>query len=80
MTARGSCHVGSVAYLLARLAAACGDDDTAARLFDEAAKRDERAGATAFAQRDRRARDELAHAGYVLRRRATTQARCGRKT
>jgi DNA-binding SARP family transcriptional activator len=61
VTARGACHVGSVAYLLARLAAACGDDDTAARLFEEAANRDERAGATAFAQRDRRAREALRH-------------------
>jgi DNA-binding SARP family transcriptional activator len=59
VTARGACHVGSVAYLLARLAAACCDDDTAARLFEEAANHDEHAGATAFAQRDRRARDAL---------------------
>jgi hypothetical protein len=59
VSARGACHVGSVAYLLARLAAAGGHDDTAARLFEEAANRDERAGATAFAQRDRRARDAL---------------------
>jgi len=41
VTARGACHVGSVAYLLARLAAACDDGDTAARLFEEAASRDE---------------------------------------
>jgi hypothetical protein len=61
VTARGACHVGSVAYLLARLAAACGDDDTAARLFEEAANHDEHAGATAFAQRDRRAREALHH-------------------
>jgi hypothetical protein len=61
VTARGACHVGSVAYLLARLAAACGDDNTAARLFEEAANHDERAGATTFAQRDRRARDALHH-------------------
>jgi DNA-binding SARP family transcriptional activator len=61
VTARGACHVGSVAYLLARLAAACGDDNTAARLFEEAANHDEHAGATTFAQRDRRARDALHH-------------------
>jgi tetratricopeptide (TPR) repeat protein len=61
VTARGACHVGSVAYLLARLAAACGDDDTAARLFEEAVNRDQHAGATAFAQRDRRAREALRH-------------------
>jgi hypothetical protein len=64
VTARGACHVGSVAYLLARLAAALRDYDTAERLFDEAANRDERAGATAFAQRDRRARDTLAHRAH----------------
>jgi tetratricopeptide (TPR) repeat protein len=61
VTARGAYHVGSVAYLLALLAAACGDDDTAARLFEEAANRDEQAGAVAFAQRDRRAREALHH-------------------
>jgi hypothetical protein len=59
VTARGASHVGSVAYLLARLAAARGDYDTAARLYEDAANRDEHAGATAFAQRDRRAREAL---------------------
>jgi tetratricopeptide (TPR) repeat protein len=53
VTARGACHVGSVAYLLARLAAAGGDYDTATLLFEEAANRDERAGATAFAATSR---------------------------
>ncbi len=59
VTARGAHHGGSVAYLLARLAVTCGDHAAAARLFDDAARRDEHAGATAFAQRDRRAREEL---------------------
>jgi DNA-binding SARP family transcriptional activator len=65
VTARGACHVGSVAYLLARLAAAGGDYDTAARLYEDAANRDERAGATAFVRRDRRARDALAHHAHL---------------
>ncbi len=45
--------------LLGHLAATCGDHAAAARLFDEAARRDEHAGASAFAQRDRRAREQL---------------------
>ncbi len=59
VSARGACHGGSVAYLVARLAAACGDGDAALRLAEEAARHDTRAGATALAQRDLGARDEL---------------------
>jgi hypothetical protein len=59
VTARGACHGGSVAYLVARLAVACGDDAAALRLFEEAARHDARAGAGALAERDLRAREEL---------------------
>ncbi len=52
VTARGSSHGGSVAYLLARLAAVCGDAAAADRLFADAARRDGRAGADAFVIRD----------------------------
>jgi hypothetical protein len=52
VTARGASHAGSVAYLLARLAVLCGDDDAADQLFADAARRDEHAGAAALVVRD----------------------------
>jgi DNA-binding SARP family transcriptional activator len=65
VNARGALHVGSVAYVLARLAAACGDDAAADRLFRDAAQRDEQAGAPAWVSRDIRHHRELAR--YVGR-------------
>ncbi len=55
VTARGASHGGSVAYLLARLAALLGDHAAADRMFCQAAELDERAGAPAFVLRDLRA-------------------------
>jgi hypothetical protein len=59
INARGALHAGSVAYVLARLAGACGDDAAADRLFRDAAERDERAGAPAWATRDLRHHSEF---------------------
>jgi hypothetical protein len=53
VSARGACHGGSVAYLLALLAVACGDAADAERCFDEAARRDAQAGAPVWVTRDR---------------------------
>lgn len=52
VTARGASHAGSVAYLLARLAALCGDNAAADLLFADATRRDEHAGAGALVVRD----------------------------
>ena len=61
VTARGASHAGSVAHSLARLAALCRDSSDADRLFGEAARRDDHAGAPAFVVRD------LRHHGEFLR-------------
>jgi hypothetical protein len=61
VTARGAAHAGAVAHALARLAAVCGDTTDADRLFAEAARRDDHAGAPAFVVRD------LRHHGEFLR-------------
>ena len=50
--ARGSCHAGSIAYVLARLAALCGDPAAADRLFADAVERDGGAGAPTYVVRD----------------------------
>jgi DNA-binding SARP family transcriptional activator/tetratricopeptide (TPR) repeat protein len=77
VTARGASHGGSVAYLIARLAALCGDHTTADQMFAEAQERDDRAGAPAFVLRDLcvhesflRASGRHAHADKVRRRAA----------
>jgi hypothetical protein len=62
VAARGASHAGSVAHLLARLAALCGDIDEADELFAEAVVRDARAGAPAFVVRDLRRHGELLRA------------------
>ena len=62
VTARGASHGGSVAYLLARLAAVLGDHEAADRMFRSAAERDERAGAPAFVLRDLRGHESLLRA------------------
>jgi hypothetical protein len=54
VNARGALHAGSVAYLLARLAATCGDHPSAAELYELAAERDARANAPAWVLRDLR--------------------------
>ena len=59
VTARGASHAGSVAYLLARLAAVCGDHAAADELFRDAARLDEHAGATALVVRDLRDHGEF---------------------
>jgi DNA-binding SARP family transcriptional activator len=53
--ARGSCHAGSIAYKLARLAALCSDVAAADRLFAAAVERDGRAGAPTLVVRDLKA-------------------------
>lgn len=60
VTARGASHGGSVAFLLARLAATCGDLPAADELFAEAVRRDEHAGAPTLVIRD------LQHHGKLL--------------
>jgi DNA-binding SARP family transcriptional activator len=62
VTARGASHGGSVAYLIARLAAVCGDHSAADQRFSEAADHDERAGAPAFVLRDLRAHERFLRA------------------
>ena len=59
VSARGACHGGSIAYLLARLAATCGDTPAAEQHFQEAVKRDEHAGAPVWVARDVRRHAEL---------------------
>ncbi len=54
VAARGCFHYGSVAYILGRLDAALGDDPGVR--YDQAVTRDEQAGATVWAARDRFAR------------------------
>jgi hypothetical protein len=85
VTARGASHGGSVAYLIARLAAVCGDHSTAAQMFEEAKGRDERAGAPAFVLRDLRAHASVlravgrnAEADAVLRHAAEWALSLGR--
>jgi hypothetical protein len=56
---RGASHAGSVAYLLARPAAVCGDHAAADELFRDAARLDEHAGATALVVRDLRDHGEF---------------------
>jgi hypothetical protein len=56
---RASGHYGSVAYLLARLAATVGDREAADMLYAEAARRDEQAGALVWMVRDLRHHGEL---------------------
>ena len=60
VAARGALQAGSVAYLLARLAATYGDVAAAERHLEDAVRHDEAAGAPVWVERDRRARDELA--------------------
>jgi DNA-binding SARP family transcriptional activator len=62
VTARGASHGGSVAYLLARLAALCGNHATAEQMFEQAQQHDERAGAPAFELRDLRAHERFLRA------------------
>lgn len=62
VAARGASHGGSVAYLIARLAAVCGDHAAADRMFEEAQRRDERAGAPAFVLRDLRLHERFLRA------------------
>jgi hypothetical protein len=62
VNARGSLHAGSVAYPLARLAAACGDRLSADKLYRLAAERDERARAPAWVVRDLRHHAEFLRA------------------
>jgi hypothetical protein len=59
VTARGASHGGSVAYLIARLAALCGDQTAADQMFSDAANRDKLAGAPAFVLRDLRAHESF---------------------
>ncbi len=59
VSGRASGHYGSVAFLLARLAATTGDLDTADRLYTEAESRDERAGGLVWLVRDLRHHGEL---------------------
>jgi DNA-binding SARP family transcriptional activator len=72
---RGSAQGGSVAYLLARLAAACGDLEDADRLFVEAEQRDERAGAPVWVLRDLRHHARLLEAAGQAERARTILAR-----
>ena len=55
ISARAAHHQGSVAYFLARLAAAVGDHRAADELYGDAAQRDERAGAAIWVVRDQSA-------------------------
>ena len=52
VNARGALHAGSVAYVLARLAAVCADNAAADKLYQHAAERDQHAGAPAWVLRD----------------------------
>jgi DNA-binding SARP family transcriptional activator len=52
VNARGSLHAGSVAYVLARLAAAAGDNAAADQFYQHATERDQHAGAPAWVLRD----------------------------
>jgi hypothetical protein len=80
ISARGACHQGSVAYFLARLAATLGENRTADALYADAARQDERAGATISVARDLRRHAEflLAHddndQGQQLAQRAAATA------
>ena len=68
VTARGSSHGGSVAFQLAQLAALCDDVAEADRLFEDAARRDERAGAPAWVIRDLQRHGEFLRAAGQLER------------
>jgi hypothetical protein len=59
ISARAAYHHGSVAYFLARLAAALGDHRAADELYDYAAQHDQRAGAEIWVARDLRRHAEL---------------------
>jgi hypothetical protein len=59
VNARGALHTGSVAHVLARLAAACGDTAAADPLYQHAAMRDQHAGAPAWVLRDLRHHSEF---------------------
>jgi DNA-binding SARP family transcriptional activator len=52
VNARGALHAGSVAYVLARLAAVCADNAAADELYQHASERDQHAGASAWVLRD----------------------------
>jgi tetratricopeptide (TPR) repeat protein len=81
VNARGSLHAGSVAYLLARLAAMCGDNPTADQLYEQAIQLDQRAAALAWVLRDLRHHSNFLHTtgqrkrATDVARRATQQAR-----
>jgi hypothetical protein len=62
VNARGALHAGSVAYVLARLAAVCGDNAAADELYQHAAQRDQQAGAPAWVLRDLRHHSDFLHA------------------
>jgi hypothetical protein len=68
VTARGASHGGSVAFQLAQLAALCDDVAEADRLFADAARGDERAGAPAFVIRDLQRHGEFLRAAGQLER------------
>jgi hypothetical protein len=65
ISARAAHHQGSVAYFLARLAAAVGDHRAADELYGNAAQRDERAGAAIWVVRDQWRHAELLLAASV---------------
>jgi hypothetical protein len=64
ISARAAHHQGSVAYFLARLAAAVGDHRAADELYADATRRDERAGAAIWVVRDLRHHAELLLASF----------------
>ena len=61
VNARGAMHAGSVAYPLARLAAACDDTAAADRLYEQAAQHDQKAGAPVWVRRDLHHHSQLLH-------------------
>src|SRR5436309_6252505 len=61
VNARGALHVGSVAYVLARLAVACGDHAAADQHYQHATQSDQQAGATAWVLRDLHHHSDLLH-------------------
>jgi tetratricopeptide (TPR) repeat protein len=61
VNARGALHVGSVAYVLARLAVACGDHAAADQHYLQATQSDQHAGATAWVLRDLHHHSDLLH-------------------
>ena len=85
ISARAAHHQGSVAYFLARLAAALGDHQAADALYGDAAQRDERAGAAIWVVRDQwrhaelllAARDGTDRAQQLLERASVGAKACG---